>query len=309
MEPAVTVHDLTKKFGDFVAVDRISFAVNKGEIFGFLGPNGAGKSTTIRMLCGILEPSGGTGTVAGLDIRTQSEQIKERIGYMSQKFSLYEDLTVSENIEFYAGIYGVPKGRYPERKAWILRMAGLKEREGSLTGELAAGWKQRLALGCAVIHEPAILFLDEPTAGVDPVSRREFWELINEVSGQGVTVFVTTHYMDEAEHCNRLGMIYRGKLVAVGTPAELKATYASGILLEIAAKPIMGAMEALQSAPDVRDVAVFGRDLHVVIADRPDATEYVQDLLKESNLSVTTVERIIPSLEDVFIALVEEADQ
>ena len=220
---AVTVDKLRRVFGEFVAVDDISFSVKRGEIFGFLGPNGAGKSTTIRMLCGIIEPSGGSGTVAGFDIRTQSEEIKERIGYMSQKFSLYEDLTIIENIEFYAGVYGVTPERLPERKEWILGMANLLGREDSLTGELAVGWKQRLALGCAVVHEPEILFLDEPTSGVDPVSRRNFWELIHDVAGRGVTVFVTTHYMDEAEHCNRLALIYRGKLIAMGSPAKLKA--------------------------------------------------------------------------------------
>ena len=220
--PAVEVEGLVKRFGSFTAVDGISFSVPRGEIFGFLGPNGAGKSTTIRMLCGILAPTAGRGAVAGLDIVRQSEGIKTRIGYMSQRFSLYEDLTVAENIEFYAGIYGVEPRRLAERRRWILAMANLEERADSLTRELSTGWKQRLALGCAVVHEPQILFLDEPTSGVDPLSRRNFWDLIYTVAGQGVTVFVTTHYMDEAEHCDRLGMIYGGRLVALGSPRELK---------------------------------------------------------------------------------------
>lgn len=308
-EYAVMVDGLTKRFGSFVAVDGISFSVPKGQVFGFLGPNGAGKSTTIRMLCGILEPSGGTGTVAGFDIRTESERIKERVGYMSQKFSLYEDLTVAENIEFYAGVYGVPPERFPQRKAWILRMAGLEERENSLTRELAVGWKQRLALGCAVVHEPDILFLDEPTAGVDPVSRRSFWDLIYDVAGRGVTVFVTTHYMDEAEHCDRLALIYRGKLVALGTPAELKQAYATGVLLEVSAEPVLSALDTLRADREVRDAALFGKDLHVVMPDRPDAADYVCRALLRTGVNVARVEPIVPSLEDVFVALVEEADR
>jgi ABC-2 type transport system ATP-binding protein len=220
---AVVVRDLEKRFGDFVAVDRISFEVARGEVFGFLGPNGAGKSTTIRMLCGILAPSGGSGTVAGFDIRTEPERIKASIGYMSQRFSLYEDLTVEENIDFFSGIYRIPRGKRAERKEWAIRMAGLEAHRHSRTAVLAGGWKQRLALGCAVLHEPPILFLDEPTSGVDPASRRRFWDLIYAMASAGTTVFVTTHYMDEAEYCGRLGLIYRGGLIALGTPAELKA--------------------------------------------------------------------------------------
>jgi ABC-2 type transport system ATP-binding protein len=225
--PAVVVENLEKRFGRFTAVDRVSFRIARGEIFGFLGPNGAGKSTTIRMLCGILAPSGGTGTVAGFDIRTQPEQIKANIGYMSQKFSLYQDLTVEENIDFYGGIYCIAPEKMRERKEWVIEMSGLSEHRRSLTGVLSGGWRQRLALGCAILHEPPILFLDEPTSGVDPMSRREFWDLIYEMSGQGVTVFVTTHYMDEAEYCDRLGLIYRGELIALGTPHELKSEEAT----------------------------------------------------------------------------------
>jgi len=220
--PAVVVDHLEKRFGGFLAVNRVSFQVQRGEVFGFLGPNGAGKSTTIRMLCGILAPSGGSGTVAGYDIRTQPEQIKTNIGYMSQRFSLYQDLTVEENIDFYSGIYCIPSEKKRQRKEWVIEMAGLAGHRRRPTAVLSAGWRQRLALGCAILHEPPIIFLDEPTSGVDPMSRRQFWDLIYELSGRGVTVFVTTHYMDEAEYCHRLGLIYRGELIALGTPHELK---------------------------------------------------------------------------------------
>jgi len=223
---AVVVENLEKRFGGFVAVDRITFQVSRGEIFGFLGPNGAGKSTTIRMLCGILKPTAGRGTVAGFDIRTQPEQIKANIGYMSQKFSLYQDLTVEENIDFYSGIYRIPPEKKRQRKEWVIEMSGLAEHRRSLTSILSGGWRQRLALGCAILHEPPIIFLDEPTSGVDPISRRQFWDLIYDLSGKGVTIFVTTHYMDEAEYCNRLGLIYRGELIALGTPHALKAEMA-----------------------------------------------------------------------------------
>ena len=218
---AVTVKDLTRVFGEFVAVDHISLSVAKGKVFGFLGPNGAGKSTTIRMLCGLLLPTGGSGAVAGFDVMTQSELIKRNIGYMSQKFSLYDDLRVEENIDFYAGIYNVPKARRAARKDWVLQMAGLGDKRNYLTGSLAGGWKQRLALGCAVLHEPSILFLDEPTSGVDPISRRQFWDLIAQLSQQGTTVFVTTHYMEEAEYCDELALIYRGRIIAQATRKQV----------------------------------------------------------------------------------------
>ena len=219
---AVSLNRLTKRFDSFTAVDNVTLAVPRGEIFGFLGPNGAGKSTTIRMMCGILPPTSGAGRVAGFDIATQPERIKENIGYMSQRFSLYEDLTVEENIAFYAGVYRLSAAKRRERTEWVIGMAGLAERRRSNAGELSGGWRQRLALGCAILHEPPIVFLDEPTSGVDPLSRRRFWELIHSLAEGGVTVFVTTHYMDEAEYCDRLALIYRGELIAVGTPAELK---------------------------------------------------------------------------------------
>ena len=227
-EFAVTLRNLEKRFGDFVAVNRVSLDVRKGEVFGFLGPNGAGKSTTIRMLCGILQPSSGNGTVAGFDIIRETEEIKKKIGYMSQRFSLYDDLTVEENIDFFSGIYRIPAEKKKARKEWVIEMAGLEEHRRSMTSTLSGGWKQRLALGCAILHEPPIIFLDEPTSGVDPVSRRNFWDLIYHMAGEGVTVFVTTHYMDEAEYCDRLALIYRGELVAVGTPEELRRSRSMG---------------------------------------------------------------------------------
>jgi ABC-2 type transport system ATP-binding protein len=304
---AVSVEELSKTFGRFLAVDRVSFAVPRGEIFGFLGPNGAGKSTTIRMLCGLLTPTSGRGSVAGFDIISESERIKERIGYMSQKFSLYEDLTVEENIEFYGGIYGVANARFQERKQWVLELANLSGRARALTGGLSGGWKQRLALGCALVHEPEVLFLDEPTAGVDPRSRREFWDLIYTVAGEGVTVFVTTHYMDEAEHCDRLGLIYRGQLIALGSPAELKEREAAGVLLEVRAQPLMRALELLTEEPAAKETAVFGAALHVGVEDEAAAVT-LQEALARGGISKSHLERISPSLEDAFVALIERAD-
>jgi ABC-2 type transport system ATP-binding protein len=306
--PAVEVEGLVKRFGEFTAVDGVTFSVPRGEIFGFLGPNGAGKSTTIRMLCGILAPTAGRGAVAGFDIVRESERIKTTIGYMSQRFSLYEDLTVDENIAFYGGIYGVEGARLAERRQWILRMANLEERARSLARELSAGWKQRLALGCAVVHEPRILFLDEPTSGVDPLSRRAFWELIYSVAGEGVTVFVTTHVMDEAEHCDRLGMIYGGRLIALGSPRELKAGHTAGVLLEVRADPLMRALEAAAGAPGVREVAVFGSGLHVGVADEAAAAP-LRAALEAAGVRVAAIAPITPTLEDVFVSLVEAADR
>jgi ABC-2 type transport system ATP-binding protein len=305
---AVTISDLVKRFGSFIAVDHVTLTVGRGEIFGFLGANGAGKSTTIRMLCGILAPTSGSGTVAGLDIVRETERIKARIGYMSQKFSLYEDLTVEENIEFYGEIYGVSGPRLAERKAWILTMAGLQERHDSLTCELAVGWKQRLALGCAMVHEPEILFLDEPTGGVDPVSRRRFWDLIYTVAAQGVTVFVTTHYMDEAEHCDRIALMHRGKVVALGTPRELKERYVAGTLLEIEAEPLMPALDVLAEVPEAKEVAMFGAGLHVV-AENTAAMTPIRAALEAAGITVAHIEPILPSLEDVFVALIEKAEK
>ncbi len=306
---AVTLRGIEKRFGDFVAVDRISLDVARGEIFGFLGPNGAGKSTTIRMLTGLLAPTSGSGTVAGFDVVTQAERIKTRIGYMSQRFSLYEDLTVEENIDFYSGIYRLSADKKRERKEWVLRMAGLEEHRKTRTAFLSGGWKQRLALGCAILHEPPIVFLDEPTSGVDPLSRRAFWDLIYGLSEQGVTIFVTTHYMEEAEYCDRLGLVYRGALVALGTPSELKATSVEGAVLEVVCDRAQDAVTTLESVPGVREAAMFGTTLHVVLDERPDATEHIAKALSGAGFAVERVERITPSLEDVFVALIEASDR
>jgi ABC-2 type transport system ATP-binding protein len=306
---AVIVKDLERRFGSFVAVNRISFAVAKGEIFGFLGPNGAGKSTTIRMLCGILAPSGGTGTVAGFDIRTEAEKIKAHIGYMSQKFSLYEDLTVEENIDFYSGIYCLAPEKKQERKEWVIEMAGLQEHRHSRTAILAGGWKQRLALGCAILHEPPIIFLDEPTSGVDPISRRRFWDLIYELAGRGVTVFVTTHYMDEAEYCDRIALIYRGELIAIGSPEVLKTELMPEEVLEVLCERPQDAMGEIERVPGVKEVALFGKGLHVVAEDGEATAEAVRSLLRERGYEIARVEKIVPSLEDVFVSLIEARDR
>jgi ABC-2 type transport system ATP-binding protein len=306
---AVVIENLEKRFGNFVAVNRISLEVARGEVFGFLGPNGAGKSTTIRMLCGILSPSGGSGKVAGFDINSEAEKIKTHIGYMSQKFSLYEDLTVEENIDFYSGIYRIAPGKKEERKEWVIEMAGLKEHRSSRTGILSGGWKQRLALGCAILHEPPIIFLDEPTSGVDPISRRQFWNLIYELSGKGVTVFVTTHYMDEAEYCDRIGLIYRGELIAVGTPETLKNELMEDHILEVLCESPYEAMEELENVAGVKEVALFGKGLHVVAEDHRTVAAEIRRLLSEQGYRVQSVEKIVPSLEDVFVSLIEARDR
>jgi ABC-2 type transport system ATP-binding protein len=302
-EESVVVENLTKRFGKFVAVDSISFATERGEIFGFLGPNGAGKSTTIRVLCGLLQPTSGRVAVAGIDVSAQPEAVRQQIGYMSQKFSLYNDLKVIENLRFFAGMYSVPSKVLPERLAWALHMAGLEGRDQSPTRELAVGWKQRLALGCAVLHRPPVVFLDEPTSGVDPVSRRQFWELIQQMVGEGTTVFVTTHYMDEAEYCNRLVLIDRGRIVAMGTPTELKTQHMKGQLLLVECAPLGPALETLETAPGVLDAAVFGSNLHAVVADAQAAMPAICAALEARQVQVQRLERIPPSLEDVFVSL------
>lgn len=300
---SVVIEDLVKRFGNFVAVDRISLAVRKGEVFGFLGPNGAGKSTTIRMLCGLLRPTAGRALVAGYDVARKPEAVRQNIGYMSQKFSLYNDLTVIENLRLFAGLYSVPAKELRERIEWALEMANLKGRENLMTATLPGGWKQRLALGCAVLHRPPIIFLDEPTSGVDPISRRQFWDLIHQMAHEGVTVFVTTHYMEEAEYCNRLALIFRGKIVALGTPTELKRDSMNGELLLIECEPLGQALEALQSAPDVMDAAVFGNALHLVVPDASIAAPLMQEFLTGRGVLVRRINRIRPSLEDVFVSL------
>jgi ABC-2 type transport system ATP-binding protein len=309
VEKAVIVNGLEKRFGNFVAVDRVSFEVSKGEIFGFLGPNGAGKSTTIRMLCGILSPTGGTGTVGGYDILAEAEKIKAHIGYMSQKFSLYEDLTVEENIDFYSGIYRIDPVKKKERKEWVIEMAGLKNHRHSRTAVLSGGWKQRLALGCAILHEPPIIFLDEPTSGVDPISRRQFWDLIYELSGKGVTVFVTTHYMDEAEYCDRMGLIYRGELIALGSPEQLKTEFMQDEILEVLCERPQDAMAEIEKLENVKEVALFGRGLHIVTKESAVAISQIERLLKDLEYKTARIEQITPSLEDVFVSLIEARDR
>ncbi|HEY0946492.1 MAG TPA: ABC transporter ATP-binding protein [Opitutaceae bacterium] len=308
-EPVVEVQNLEKHFGAFKAVAGVSFSVRRGEIFGFLGPNGAGKSTTIRMLCGLLAPSAGTGRVAGFDIVRETEKIKTRIGYMSQKFSLYDELTVEENIDFYSGIYCLPKAKKAERKAWVLEMAGLQEHRRAQTASLSGGWKQRLALGCAILHEPPILFLDEPTSGVDPNSRRQFWDLIYTLSSSGVTVFVTTHYMEESEYCDRLGIIYRGELIALGTPHALKTEHMPEAVLEIECARPAEAMTVIERLPEVKEVALFGKGLHAVASGADAATRAIRQALDAAQFSVQRIERITPTLEDVFVSLIEARDR
>ena len=308
---AVEIEDLVKRFGAFVAVDHVSMRVAKGEIFGFLGPNGAGKSTTIRMLCGLLTPTTGQARVNGLDVATQPEQIRRRIGYMSQKFSLYDDLTVEENIDFFSGIYGVPRERRAARKDYVLRMANIQERRKALTRTLSGGWKQRLALGCAILHDPPVLFLDEPTSGVDPIARSAFWGLIHDLAESGRTVFVSTHYMDEAEYCNRLALMYRGKVIALGAPAELKKGLTGHTLLDLETADPLAAMRALESATGVRDVAVFGRGLHVTLSEEDAAggIERVRQALAAEAIEVRRLGQIEPSMEDVFVAMIEAEER
>jgi ABC-2 type transport system ATP-binding protein len=307
--PALEIRDLVKTFGDFTAVDHVSFQVAQGEIFGFLGPNGAGKSTVIRMLCGLLTPTSGWGAVAGFDVTKNPEEIRKNIGYMSQKFSLYDDLSVEQNIDFFSRIYSVPRHLRDERKEYVLRMAGLADRRTTLTRLLAGGWKQRLALGCAIVHSPRILFLDEPTSGVDPIARRSFWDLIYQLAEGGQTILVTTHYMDEAEYCNRLALIYRGKLIALGVPDQLKRDLSSHKLLQLETTDLLGTMRALENEPGILDVAVFGAGLHVNVEDRAVATERIGRVLAQQNIQIKRLEPIQPSMEDVFVGLIEAEEQ
>jgi len=303
MSAVISVRSLTRRFGDFIAVDGVSFDVERGEIFGFLGPNGAGKTTTIRMLCGLLRPTGGEARVAGLDAARDAAALRSRIGYMSQSFSLYPDLAVLENIELFAGLYDVTGARFAARRDWVLDMAGLRGRERAATGDLPLGYKQRLALGCAVLHEPSILFLDEPTSGVDPLARRAFWDLIHELAATGTTVLVSTHYMEEAEYCNRLILMNRGRIIADGTPTALRAGMTEPIL-EIATDNAPLAVEALAAAEGVIDAAMFGRHVHAVVEDAREAESLVRRRLESAGRRVDIVTRVAPSLEDVFVSLV-----
>jgi len=299
------VKSLTRRFGRFVAVHDVSFEVRRGEIFGFLGANGAGKSTTIRMLCGLLRPTSGTALVGGVDVARDPEGVKRQIGYMSQKFSLYESLTVDQNIRFFGGVYGLTGDRFEARRAFVLDMAGLRGREKTITRALSGGWRQRLALGCAVLHEPPIVFLDEPTGGVDPVSRRRFWDLIGTLAGSGVTVLVTTHYLDEAEHCHRLAIIHRGELVALGSAAELKQVFADRPILEVQASRPVEAMAALERHPDVEKTSVFGTAVHAVLRHGGVQAEAVAEALRAGGLEIREVAYVTPSLEDVFLDVVD----
>jgi ABC-2 type transport system ATP-binding protein len=306
---AISVRDLSRRFGDFVAVDGLTFDVRQGEIFGFLGSNGAGKSTTIRMLCGLLAPTSGTATVDGVDVMRDPEGVKRRIGYMSQRFSLYEQLTVDQNIRFFAGIYGLTGARLAARRRFAIEMAGLEDRQQSRAADLAGGWRQRLALGCAILHEPAIVFLDEPTGGVDPISRRQFWRLIDQLSASGVTVLVTTHYLDEAEHCHRLAIIHAGRLAAIGTTDELKHVFADRAIVEIQAPNPVETMRTLDRLPDVEKTSLFGTAVHAVLRSASaDAVDRLQQELAAARVPVQAVSLVQPSLEDVFLDVVDGRD-
>jgi ABC-2 type transport system ATP-binding protein len=303
---AIVAEALTRRFGDFVAVDDVSFQVAKGEIFGFLGPNGAGKTTTMKMLTGLLPPSAGRGEVVGFDVTTQGESIRRNIGYMSQLFSLYDDLTVTENIDFFMGLYGVPRARRSERRDWVLEMAGLTANRRRLTGQLPLGFKQRLALGSAVLHEPPVLFLDEPTSGVDPTSRRAFWELIYELAGGDTTVLVSTHYMEEAEYCDRLSLMNRGRLIAMDTPAALRAAMTEPILA-VRSSDAPKAAEVVQGVDGVLEAGMFGRVVHVAVLDAHRARDGIRGALDRAGVQVHGIDEIEPSLEDVFVARVRAA--
>jgi ABC-2 type transport system ATP-binding protein len=305
----IEVHNLTKRFGTFTAVDNVSFTVKRGEIFGFLGANGAGKSTTIRMLCGLLQPTAGSARVGGYDIQRETDNVKLNIGYMSQRFSLYDDLTVEQNIRFYGGVYGLRNAQLNARMQWVIEMADLKGREQSLTKTLSGGWKQRLALGCAILHQPQIVFLDEPTGGVDPIARRKFWELIGRLSAEGVTVLVTTHYLDEAEYCNDIILINAGKLIAAGSPVELKTEHIKHPILEVGGlgRRVVDALEIIRERPWALETSVFGTALHVMVKDEREGQAFIRRALNEVGIEAKTIQRIVPSLEDVFLYLLERA--
>jgi ABC-2 type transport system ATP-binding protein len=294
---------LTKKFGDFTAVNHVSFRVQPGEVLGYLGPNGSGKTTTIRMLCGLMTPTEGTAKIMGIDVTKSPEAVKPHLGYMSQKFALYDDLTVIENLQFYAGVYDVPRSEEAHRLDEILQMAGLVGREKTFTRELSGGWRQRLALGCALIHHPPLLFLDEPTSGVDPVARREFWDLIYQLASQGTTVFITTHYMDEAEHCNRVAFMYRGRLLAFDTPARLKEQYLQGAAWDLDATPLLEAVDTLSATDGIAQASLHGDRAHVIVKSSEWTPERIQAHLAGKGVTVKSVETVESSLEDVFTLL------
>jgi len=304
-EPALQADHLTKRFGDFVAVDDVCFDVKEGEVFGLLGSNGAGKSTVIRLFCGLLAPTSGDGRVLGIDIAKDPEGVRRRIGYMTQRFSLYDELTVRQNLNFFAGVYGLRGPAKAERLAWAIRMADLGGKEDLATRSLPGGWKQRLALACALLHRPRLVFLDEPTGGVDPISRRRFWGLIDTLAADGVTIIVTTHYLDEAERCDRIALLDQGRLVALGSVAELKDVFAGRAVLEVICPRFLEAQERLEKEDWVREVSLFGDRLHVVVDDAEDGRRRVLALLDKDGNAPATAERIVPSLEDVFIHSIE----
>lgn len=306
--PAIDVRDLSRRFGSFLAVDAVSFEVARGSIFGLLGSNGAGKSTTFRMLCGLLRPSSGSALIDGIDVARDPEAVKRRIGYMSQRFSLYELLTVVQNIDFFGGMYGLGRARLAERREFVLRMAGLEGRESQLARDLAGGWRQRLALGCALLHEPALLFLDEPTGGVDPLSRRQFWRLIDDLAASGVTVMVTTHYLDEAERCHRVALMHAGRVAAIGTTGEVKGVFAGRAIIEVHSARALEAMAALDAMPGVQKTSLFGTAVHAVMRPGAGGSGDVADHLRHRGVPADTVEEVSPSLEDVFLDVVETAE-
>jgi ABC-2 type transport system ATP-binding protein len=307
-KPAIEAARMTKRFGDFVAVDDVTLDVREGEVFGLLGSNGAGKSTLIRLFCGLLTPTSGRGTVLGLDVGRQSEAIRRRIGYMTQRFSLYDDLSVRHNLDFFSGVYGLRGKDRAERIAWAIRMAGLEGKEDMVTRSLPGGWKQRLALACAVLHRPQVVFLDEPTGGVDPISRRRFWTLIDEMSGEGVTLIVTTHYLDEAERCDRIALMHQGRLLGLGSVPEMKEVFAGRAILEVICPRFLEAQERLEREDWVLEASVFGDRLHVVVADPEEGKRRILDLLERDGNTPAAAERIVPSLEDVFIHSIEKDD-
>lgn len=305
MENAIEIKNLTKYFDDFLAVNNVSFNVKKGDVFGFLGPNGSGKTTVIRMIMGLISPTSGTGKVLGYDVTKESDKIREHIGYMSQKFSLYEDLTVDENLDFYAGVYCVPKEEIKQKKKEILVMADLVGRENMITSNLSGGWKQRLALGCSIIHEPEILLLDEPTGGVDPIARRQFWDIIYDLSKKGVTILVTTHYMDEAEHCNSIGFLYYGNILSLDTPNTMKGRIIDGDIIEIKVNNTLKSIELLKTKDRVKDASVYGAGIHAMTENSMDINA-LKDYLTENNVEVYNLKKVKPTLEDVFVFLVEK---
>jgi len=307
--PVVEVRDLVKRFGDFVSVDHVSFDVRQGEVFGLLGSNGAGKTTTIRMLCGLLTPTSGTATVLGVDAAKDPEALKRKIGYMTQRFSLYDDLTVAQNLRFFGGVYGLKGRAFDERRAWAVEMADLKGKEHLITKSLPGGWKQRLALACSLMHEPKVVFLDEPTGGVDPISRRRFWTQIDALSAEGVSLIVTTHYLDEAERCDRIALMHAGRVIEAGSVHELKGVFAGNAMLEVIAPRVLDAQSQIESLSGVSEVSVFGTKLHVVVEDAAAVGDAIRNRLEESGNAPVQIERTIPSLEDVFIHCIERDDE